>query len=298
MTVFLNGVKTALLLGLLMALCLGIGSIWGANGVAFGFVFGSLGCLFSYFFSDKIALMSVGAKEVTRQQAPELYDITERLATRAGIPMPRLYFSPAQAPNAFATGRNPKHGVVCVTAGLMEMLNERELTGVIAHELSHVKHRDILISTVAAMMAGAISHLAYMAMWFGGGLGGNRRERGGGDNPLMAILAILMIVLAPIAAMLIQLAISRSREYAADSSGASLAGGPEGLISALRKLEVGNRQIPLVINPSESHMFIVKPMIPNASELFGLFQTHPSTEKRIAKLIEQMNHSDPYATTV
>jgi len=299
-TVFLNGVKTALLLGLLMGLCLGIGAFWGQTGVAFGFLFGSIGVLFSYFFSDKIALMSVGAKEVTREQAPELYGITERLASRAGIPMPRLYFSPAQAPNAFATGRNPKHGVVCVTAGLMEMLNERELTGVIAHELSHVKHRDILISTIAAMMAGAISHVAYMAMWFGGGLGGNRRDRGS-DNPLMAILGILMIVLAPLAAMLIQLAISRSREYAADSSGAELAGGPEGLISALRKLEVGNRQIPLAVNPSESHMFIVKPMIPNASELFGLFQTHPSTEKRIAKLIEQMNatnHSDPYATPV
>ncbi|HVT81711.1 MAG TPA: M48 family metalloprotease, partial [Phycisphaerae bacterium] len=211
MSIFFNGVKTAFLLGLLMALCLGVGYALGHNqGMLLGLIVGGGMSLVSYFFSDKIALMSVGAQPVSREQAPELYDLTKRLADRAGLPMPRLYFSNEQAPNAFATGRGPKSGVVCVTAGLMNMMNERELEGVIGHELSHIKHRDILISTIAAIIAGGISFVTHMAFWWGGG---RRRDSG----PLDAILMVLAIILAPIAAMLIQMAISRSREYAADA---------------------------------------------------------------------------------
>jgi heat shock protein HtpX len=283
MTIFTNALKTAVLLGLLMGLCLGVGYLLNGNqGMLIGLGIGVIMTGVSYFFSDKIALMSVHAQPITREEAPELYDMTENLARRAGIPMPRLYYSPEQAPNAFATGRNPRNGVVCVTAGLMQMLDRRELEGVIAHELAHIKHRDILISTVAAIIAGAISHLAWMAMWFGGG---NRREGGG----LLDIIApILAIVLAPLAAGLIQMAISRSREYAADARGAELAGGPEGLIGALRKLEVANHRIPMNVSPAESHMFIVMPLTLNRNGLMDLFRTHPSTEKRIANLLRQM----------
>jgi heat shock protein HtpX len=290
MTIFTNALKTAFLLGLMMALCLGVGYAFGrGHGMFIGLLIGGGMTLVSYFFSDKLALMSVGAQPVTREQAPELYDMTEDLATRAGIPMPRLYFSPEQAPNAFATGRNPKNGVVCVTAGLMQMMTGRELAGVIAHELAHIKHRDILISTVAAVIAGAISHLTYMMMWFGGGGGRDR------DNPLGAVAAIVSIIFAPIAAMLIQMAISRSREYAADARGAHLAGGPEGLISALQKLETANRRIPMAVPASQSHMFIVMPLAGESRGLLDLFRTHPPTEKRIAKLLEQMGQPNPYA---
>lgn len=282
MTVLWNGVKTALLLGLMMGLCMAVGQFWGSQGLFIGFLFGGVGVIISYFFSDKIALMSVGATQVTKETAPELYEMTERLAQRAGVPTPRLYYSPQPAPNAFATGRNPAHGVICVTEGLMSMLNPKELEGVIAHEMAHIKHRDILISSVAAVIAGAISQLAWHMMWFGGG---NNRNRDGEGNP---ILAILVLILAPVTATLIQLAISRSREYAADASGARLAGGPEGLISALRKLEVGNRQIPMQVNPSESHMFIIKPLIPGGGGLTDLFRTHPTTENRITKLIAEL----------
>jgi len=291
MTIFTNALKTAALLGLMIGLCLGIGwAVGSTQGMIIGFVFGGGMALVSFFFSDKIALMSVHAQPVSRESAPELYDLTKRLSDRAGIPMPRLYFSPEPAPNAFATGRNPKNGVVCVTAGLMEMMSGRELEGVIAHELSHIKHRDILISTIAAIIAGAISQIAWMMMWFGGG---SRDDREG--SPLGAIGAILMIILAPLAAMLIQLAISRSREYAADARAAQLAGGPEGLINALKKLEIGNRRIPMNINPSERHMFIVMPLTAGGG-LTELFRTHPPTEKRIAKLIETLNSPNPYAT--
>lgn len=286
----MNGFKTALLLGLLMGLCLGAGHlIAGNNGMIFGFAIGGIGALISYFFSDKIALASVGAHPVTREQSPELFSMVETLSQRAGIPMPRLYVSPEPAPNAFATGRNPKHGVVCVTQGLLAMMDRSELEGVVAHELAHIKHRDILISTIAAILAGALSHLAYMAMWFGGG----NRDREGG-NPL---IALLLIIFAPLAAGLIQLAISRSREFSADATGADLAGGPMGLISALKKLEVGNQQIPLDVNPSSAHMFIIRPRMPSSEGMAGLFRTHPSTEKRIAKLIEKMGALNPYAAT-
>ena len=287
MTVFYNGLKTAILLGLLMGLCLGVGQFWGTNGLLIGFVLGGSMAFVSYFFSDKIALASVSAQPVARENAPELYGIVERLSQRAGIPMPRLYFSPEMAPNAFATGRNPRNGVVCVTAGLMQTLSDKELEGVLAHELSHIKHRDILISTIAAIIAGTLSQLAWQAMWFGGG----RRDRDSGN----ALLGLLLVILAPVAAGLIQLAISRSREYSADASGAQLAGGPEGLISALRKLEVGNKQIPMDVNPSSAHMFIIRPLMPRAGDFADLFRTHPTTEKRIAKLIEQMSQPNPYA---
>jgi len=290
MGIVVNGMKTALLLGLLMGLCLGVGwALHGETGMLIGLVIGVLFSGASYFFSDKIALMSVGAQPITREQAPELYDIVARLAQRAALPMPRLYYSPEQAPNAFATGRGPRNGVVCVTAGLMQMMNSRELEGVLGHELSHIKHRDVLISTNAAVIAGAISYATHLALWYG--IGGRRRD----SSPLEAILGIVAIVLAPIAALLIQMAISRSREYAADARSAELAGGPEGLISALKKLEDANKRIPMNVNPAETHMFIVMPMTMERSSLMELFRTHPNTENRIAKLVEMMGHPNPYA---
>jgi len=293
MTVFTNGLKTAVLLGLLMGLCLAMGYAFGRNnGMLIGLFVGGGMSLVSYFFGAKLALASVGARPVSREEAPELYDMTQRLAERAGIPMPKLYFSPQPAPNAFATGRGPRNGVVCVTAGLMQMMSGPELEGVIGHELSHIKHRDILIATVAAIIAGAISYAAHMLMWFGGGFG-DRRDR---SSPFDLIAMILMMILAPLAAGLIQMAISRSREYAADASGARLAGGPQGLINALRKLEVGNHQIPMDVSPSESHMFIVMPLTREAGGMMDLFRTHPPTEKRIAKLLEQLGQPNPYAS--
>jgi len=291
MSIFVNGLKTALLLGLLMGLCLGVGwAIHGQQGMFIGLVIGIIFTGISFFFSDKIALMSVHAQPVTREQAPELYDMTKQLAERAGIPMPRLYFSPEQAPNAFATGRGPRSGVVCVTAGLMEMMSGPELEGVLGHELSHIKHRDILISTIAAILAGVITHTVRMAYWFG--IGGNRRRD---SSPLDLVIMLLTFILAPLAAMLIQMAISRSREYAADARGAQLAGGPEGLISALKKLEDANRRIPMNVSPAQSHMFIVMPLAAQKSGFMDMFRTHPNTEKRIAKLIEMMGQANPYA---
>jgi heat shock protein HtpX len=293
MTVFTNAVKTAFLLGLLMALCLGVGWVFGRNeGMLIGLIIGGGMSLVSFFFSDKIALAAAGAQPVTQQQAPELYAITQRLAQRAGLPMPRLYVSPEQAPNAFATGRSPSNGVVCVTEGLLQMMSASELEGVIAHELSHIKHRDILISTVAAIIAGAISYSTHMLMWFG--VGGDRRRE---STPLDAILMLLTIILAPLAALLIQMAISRSREFAADAAGAQIAGGPEGLINALRKLEVANHRIPMNVPPSQNHMFIVMPLsgMGAGESLANLFRTHPSTERRIAKLLGQLNSPNPYA---
>ncbi len=289
MTVFANGLKTALLLGLMIGLCLGVGEIAGGErGMIFGFGIGGIGAIISYFFSDKIALMSVGARPLAREEHEQLYEIVERLSQRAGIPMPKLYISPEEAPNAFATGRNPAHGVVCVTEGLLRTMNDKEVAGVLGHELAHVKHRDILISTVAAVMAGGISMLARMMFWFGG----SSRDSRDGGNPLAALL---MMILAPIAALLIQMAISRSREYAADASGSYYAGGPEGLISALTKLERANKQIPMNVSPAQSHMFIVQPLSAMGGGLVELFSTHPPVEKRVAKLIQMMGSANPYA---
>jgi heat shock protein HtpX len=288
-----NTLKTTLLLGLMMGLCIAVGAVWGRDGMIYGFAIGGGMSLFSYFFSDKLALAGAGAKPVSKEEAPELYAMTERLAQRAGIPMPRLYYSEQQAPNAFATGRNPSHAAVCVTTGIMQMLTADELEGVIGHELSHVKHRDILISTIAAVMAGAISVIARMMFWFGGDRRNNRN--GGGGIEMVAML--LTIILAPIAAMLIQMAISRSREFAADASGAQLAGGPMGLISALKKLEVGNLRYAMNINPSERHMFIVMPRVNLGGAMADMFRTHPSTESRIAALLKLADKPNPYAGT-
>jgi heat shock protein HtpX len=212
------------------------------------------------------------AQEIGPTDDPTLWGIVEQLSQRAGLPMPRVYISPAAAPNAFATGRGPHHSAVCVTAGLRQMLSADELRGVLGHELSHVKNRDILISTIAAIMAGAISQLSYMAMW-----GGRDDDRRG--NPL---IAILMMILAPIAAMLIQLAISRSREYEADRSGAELAGNPESLARSLEKLEAANQRIPLPVPDAQSSLFIVQPL--TGSNIAKLFSTHPPTKERVARL--------------
>jgi heat shock protein HtpX len=284
MGVFKNSIKTAVLLGLLMGICIAVGSIWGERGVLLGFLFGGSGAVVSYFFSDRFALAAAHAVPVSQEEAPELYAIVESLAQRDNLPMPRIYISPEPAPNAFATGRNPAHGVVCVTQGLMQMMDRDELEGVIAHEMSHIKHRDILISTVAAVMAGAISSLAWMAMW--GGMDGGGRRRGN-DTLLFGLAAM---ILAPIAAGLVQMAVSRSREYAADAGAARLCGSPFGLISALKKLEVGNASIPMDVSPASSHMFIMHPLTRTGEGLAGMFRTHPPTEKRIAALVALAQH--------
>ena len=267
-----NNFKTALLMGSLMGLCLGIGYLIGGQvGVFYAFLFGGLMNFIAYFFSDKIALATMRAQEVSREDDPALWGMVERLSQRAGLPMPRVYLSPAAAPNAFATGRGPRHSAVCVTAGLRQMLNEHELEGVVAHELSHVKNRDILISTIAAIMAGAISWLGYMALW------GHDDRR---SNPLVAIL---LMILAPLAAAIIQAAISRSREFEADRSGAELVGDPRGLARSLQKLEAANRRIPLPIPDAQSSLFIVQPL--TGSDFARLFSTHPPTEERVARLL-------------
>jgi heat shock protein HtpX len=229
----------------------------------------------SYWFSDKIVLSMYGAKEVGPEN--RLYQVVQRLAVRAGLPMPRVYIIPQPSPNAFATGRNPQHAAVAATAGILEILTDDELEGVIAHELAHVKHRDILISSIAATLAAAIMMASRFAMFFGGGRSDDRQ----GSNPI-ALLAT--IILAPIAAMLIQAAISRSREYDADAGGAAIAGHPQGLVSALKKIEAASRMVPLDANPATAHMFIVKPF--SAQGLLGLFSTHPPTEERIRALLQ------------
>jgi heat shock protein HtpX len=285
----MNGVKTVLLMGLLMGLCLGVGALIGGRyGMIGGLVFGGTGVIISYFFSAQLALASAGAKPISAEENPRMHAMLERLSKNAGIPTPKLYVSPQMAPNAFAAGRGPKTGVVCVTQGLMDMLNEREMEGVVAHELAHIKHRDVLISCIAAIMAGVISHIAWMAMWFGGG---HSRDREGGHP----IVALLLVIFAPLAALLIQMAISRSREYSADATGADIAGSPLGLISALRKLEVGNRNIPMDVNPSSSHMYISAPWIPSAESIGNMFRTHPSTERRIAELTKKLGSTNVYA---
>ena len=287
-----NSIKTAVLLALMIGLCLAVGELAaGQRGLIIGFAFGGLGAIISYFFSDKIALASVGARPLSREEHPQLYEIVERLARRAEIPMPRLYWSPEQAPNAFATGRNPAHGVVCVTDGALRLMNDREMAGVLGHELAHVKHRDILISTIAAVMAGAISVLARMMWWFGGS---SRNDRGSGNAAISLLAMLFTIILAPLAAALIQMAISRSREYAADAAGAYYAGGPEGLISALQKLATANKQIPMDVSPAQSHMFIVQPLSNMGEGLMGLFSTHPPVEKRVARLIQMMQNPNVY----
>lgn len=269
----LNNAKTTLLMSLLMGLCLGIGYLLGGQGALLpALVIGAAMNFFAFFFSDKIALATMRARKISRQEDPILWDAVERLSQQAGIPMPGVYISPAYAPNAFATGRSPRHSAVCVTEGLRQMLSYDELEGVLAHELSHVKHRDILISSIASVIAGSITWLTYIFLWGGGG---NRKT-----NPL---IALLLLILAPIAAMLIQMAISRSREFEADRLGADLAGTGQGLARALQKLDSANKQIPLRVPDGQANMFIVAPL--TGSDMANLFRTHPPTAERIARLI-------------
>lgn len=260
-----------------IVLVLAGGALGGRGGMQIGLIVAGFMSFISYFFSDKIALASSGAQPVSREQLPRLYQVMERLAAKANIPVPKLYLVPEQAPNAFATGRNPRHASVAVTAGLLQLMNDDELEGVIAHELSHVRNYDILITSVAATLAGAITYLARWGWVFGGGERDD--ERGGGGLGL-----ILMMLLAPIAAFLLQLALSRTREYSADETGARMVGQPYGLISALEKLGAYNRRIPTsAISPTTSTLCIVKPLF-GGGTLTSLFSTHPPLEDRIAAL--------------
>lgn len=271
---FVNTLKTGLLFFVLTGLILGCGAlVGGQQGLLIALVLAGVSNLVAYFFSDKIALASMRAYEVGPEHP--LYRVVQRLAERASLPMPRVYVSPAQAPNAFATGRNPDHAAVCATEGLLQLLSERELAGVMGHELSHVRHRDILIQTVAATIAGAISYLGYMAFW-----GGGRRSRDDG-SPL---LGLLVIILGPIAAGLIQMAISRQREFAADTGGAQLCGDPRDLASALEKIDAWSRRIPLDVNPALNSLFIAEPLNP-MRHLANLFVTHPPLEARLENLL-------------
>jgi heat shock protein HtpX len=271
-----NGLKTALLLGALSGLLLVIGDVLGGSGgIMIALVFAAVMNIGSYWFSDKIVLRMYHAQPVGPEHP--LYQMTERLSRNAHLPMPKVYVIPDPSPNAFATGRNPEHAAVAATQGIMQLLSPSELEGVIAHELAHVKNRDILISSVAATIAAAIMFAARFAMFFGGG---RSDDREGGSNPI-ALLA--MMVLGPVAAVLIQAAISRSREFAADAGGAEIAGGPHGLVNALRKLEMGSKRLPLDANPATAHMFIIKPF--SGAGLLSLFSTHPPTEQRIAALM-------------
>ena len=275
-----NQLKTTVLLAALTVLIVLIGRMFGGNqGMMIAFVFAMVMNFGSYWFSDKIVLAMYRATELTPTEAPEIHQMVDELAQRGGLPKPRIYMIPSEAPNAFATGRNPEHAVVAVTQGILRLLDEKELKGVLAHELAHVKHRDILIGSIAATMAGVIMIVATMARWAAlfGGFGGRDDDDGGGMIGLIA-----MSILAPIAAMLIQMAISRSREYAADAAGASYAGSPYGLASALQKISSASRRIPLKADPSTAHMFIMNPL--SGKRLMSLFSTHPPVEKRIEKL--------------
>jgi len=275
-----NTFKTAFLLTLLTLLLMFIGRAFGGqNGMILALVFAAIMNFVSYFFSDKIALAMYRAQPVTREELPRAYEVVERLTQKIGIPMPKIYVIPNDSPNAFATGRNPSHASVAVTQGILNLLNDEELEGVLAHELGHVNNRDILISSVAATVAGAITMLASMGRWamFFGGMGDREDRRGGGLG------AILMLILAPIAATLIQLAVSRSREYQADASGAHYTGNPYALASALAKLDAYSRRVPMQATPSTAHLFIIQPLLGGMS--FGnLFSTHPPIAKRIERL--------------
>jgi len=276
-----NSIRTALLLGALTGLIMLIGRyLGGQQGMVIAFFFAVIMNFGSYWFSDKIVLSMYRAKPVLESEAPALYRMVGQLAQQAGLPMPRVYVIPSESPNAFATGRNPQHAVVAVTEGLLRLLNESELKGVLAHDLAHVKHRDILIGSIAATLAGAIMMIANMARWtamFGGG----RDDREGGGGGMLGLIA--MSIIAPLAAMLIQMAISRSREYEADAAGASFAGNPAGLANALRKISTASRQIPMDAQPATAHMFIMNPL--SGQSLMSLFSTHPPVEKRIERLM-------------
>lgn len=274
----MNNVRTVVLMTALTVLMVIIGNaVGGRNGMVMAFAFAMMMNFASYWFSDKIVLRMYNARAVTESEAPEFYGMVRTLATRAGLPMPKVYLIPGEQPNAFATGRDPAHAAVAATEGIMRVLNREELSGVMGHELAHVKNRDILIGSIAATMAGAISMLAHMAQW--GMMLGGRSDDDDGMNPLAGLL---MIILAPLAAMLIQMAISRSREYIADADGARFAGNPRYLANALRKLHNASQQIPMNANPATAHMFIVSPL--HGGAIASLFSTHPPMEKRIEKL--------------
>ena len=276
----MNTLKTAFLLTALTVLLVFIGSRWGENGMIIAFVLAAGMNFFSYFYSDKLALAMYRAQPVTREQLPRAYEVVERMTGRLGLPMPKMYVIPTDSPNAFATGRNPKHASVAVTHGILQLLNDDELEGVLAHELGHVKNRDILTSSIAATLAGAITLIARMGWWaeMFGGYGGRDDRRGGG------LSALFMIILAPIAAMLIQLAVSRSREYEADATGAHITGNPYALASALEKLDAYSKRLPMPGSPTTAHLFIVEPLLSRES-FAGLFSTHPPIKKRIERLI-------------
>jgi len=270
----MNNIKTLFLLVTLTVILVGAGAyLGGKQGMTIALIFALGMNFFTYWYSDKIVLKMYRAQEVTEAEAPQLFGIVRRLVQKAGMPMPKVYIIQQDQPNAFATGRNPQHAAVAVTTGIMHILSREELQGVIGHELAHIKHRDILIGTVAATIAGAISYLTYFAMFFGHG------DDDDGGNP---IIALLMFIIGPIAALIIQMAISRSREYAADQGGAELAGNPRYLSSALRKLHAASQQIPMKANPATAHMFIVNPL--SGGRLAKLFSTHPPIEERITRL--------------
>jgi heat shock protein HtpX len=265
--------RTTILLASLTGLLVVIGALIGGPDTALLFlVIAALLNMGAYWFSDRIALAMARAKPVTREEAPRLYEIVEELATRAGLPMPRLYIIPQDQPNAFATGRNPKHAAVAVTRGILKLLSEDELRGVLAHELAHVRNRDILISSVAATIAGAITYLGYMLLWFGGD----------DDSPLGLIGSLALVLLAPIAASIIQLAISRQREFSADATGAEISGNPESLAGALLRLEEGAKAIPMQVNQASEPLYIVKPF--SGGGIAKLFSTHPPIEERVRRL--------------
>jgi heat shock protein HtpX len=272
-TTFGAGLRTTILLATLSGLFVAIGFLIGGSSTALLFLFfAALLNMGSYFFSDKLALKMSGAKPISESEAPRLYQIVRELCTRADLPMPRLYEIPVDQPNAFATGRNPKHSAVAVTRGIMQLLSEDELRGVLSHELAHVKHRDILITSVAATIGAAITYLGYMLLWFGGD----------DESPLGIVGALAMVLLAPIAATIIQLSISRQREYAADAGGAELTGNPESLASALLRLEEGAKAMPMQVNQAAEPLYIVKPF--SGGGFARLFSTHPPIEDRVRRL--------------
>jgi heat shock protein HtpX len=274
----MNTLKTALLLTSLTLFLLFIGQRFGGrNGMLLAFAIAVAMNFFSYFYSDKLALSMYRAQPATREQLPRVYSVVEQMTQRIGLPMPKIYVIPNDSPNAFATGRNPQHASVAVTQGILNLLNDDELAGVLAHELGHVRNRDILTSSIAATLAGAITILARFGFFFGGG-DGRDRDRGGGMG------ALFMLILAPIAATLIQLAVSRAREYEADATGAHMTGNPYALASALQKLDTYSRRLPMGASPSTAHLFIVAPLISGAS-FANLFSTHPPIAKRIERLV-------------
>jgi len=284
----MNTLKTTFLMALLTVLLVTLGgALGGQGGMAIAFVMAAGMNFFSYWFSDKMVLSMYGAREISEADDPRFYGIVRRLAQRAGLPMPKVYLIDTDTPNAFATGRNPQHAAVAATSGILRILTEDELAGVMAHELAHVKNRDILISTIAATFAGAITYMAHMAQFaaiFGGRSSDD--DEGGGIFGM-----ILMAILAPIAAMLVQMAISRSREFGADAGGASISGSPLSLANALQKLEMGNQQVPMEANAATAHMFIVSPL--TGGGMMSLFSTHPPMAERVARL-QEMSRMRPF----